>query len=273
MFLFTLAIGPINFTILARKKRRIWLLWTTPVLSLFTCLAVFGYMLISEGWEGHLRIETLTLLDESSHRATTIGWTAVYSPLTPSDGLHFSYDTEVVTQRMHEGLQGGAHSCTIDWSRDQHFATGWVEARVPAHFKVRKSEARRERVAIHREADQKLSMVNGLGAEIRHFWYVDEKGHLYAAEQVAPGARAMLTEKNLHTIAPGAIKPMRGDFSENWLTSLHTFTTNPASHLRPRSYLAELDDSPFLEDALRNARNRKCRALVVGYLKETGEGD
>jgi len=279
MFLFTLAIGPLNFIVLAHKKRRIWLLWTTPLISLVTCLIVFGYMLLSEGWEGHLRSETLTLLDESSHldesphRATTIGWTAIYSPLTPSDGLHFSYDTEVMTQRMHEGRQGGTHSCTIDWSRDQHFAAGWVEARVPAHFKIRKSEARRERVAIHRETDQKLSMVNGLGAEIRRFWYVDEKGIPYFTAQVAAGARAVLTPINVSEIAPGAIESMRQVLGSNWLTSMQTFTTNPQRRLRPRSYLAELDDSPFLEDALRNARTRKCRALVVGYLKETGEGD
>ncbi len=34
MLLFVLAIGPINLMVLARKKRRIWLLWTTPVISL-----------------------------------------------------------------------------------------------------------------------------------------------------------------------------------------------------------------------------------------------
>ena len=42
MLLFTLAIGPVNFIFLVRQKRRIWLLWTTPVISLFTCLAVLG---------------------------------------------------------------------------------------------------------------------------------------------------------------------------------------------------------------------------------------
>ncbi len=273
MLLFTLAIGPVNFVILARKKRRIWLLWTTPVISLFTCLAVFGYMLLSEGWQGHLRTETLTLLDETSHRATTVGWTAVYSPLTPSDGLHFSYDTEVMTQRMNEGRKAGAHSCTLDWSRDQHLAAGWVEARIPAHFKVRKSEARRERVAIHREADQKLSMVNGLGAEIRRFWYVDEKEQPYFAAQVAPGARAILTPMNGQGFKEDLTQPMRSVLGGTWLTTMQTISTNPLRRLRPRSYLAELDDSPFLEDALPNARTRKCRALVVGYLKDSGEAD
>src|SRR5205823_12860439 len=91
-------IGPVNISLLSRWKRRIWLLWTVPLLSGFTVLAVFGYMLLSEGWSRHLRIETITVLDESTLRAATVGWTAFYSPVTPGDGLHFSYDTEVTLQ-------------------------------------------------------------------------------------------------------------------------------------------------------------------------------
>jgi hypothetical protein len=272
MLLFALAIGPINFLVLARKKRRIWMLWTTPAISLLTCLAVFGYMLLSEGWQGHLRTETLTLLDERTHRATTIGWTAVYSPLTPGDGLHFSYDAEVAPQRVEQMRRGGVRSCTIDWSRDQHFASGWVEARVPAHFQVRKSETRRERVAVHREADGTLSMVNALGAEIRRFVYIDEKGLLHTAEHIAAGSRAVLTPKNREVVPTG--ETMRSVFlSPNWPSSIQNVAMAPQRGLRPRSYMAEVDDSPFLEDALRNAKTRKCHAVVVGLLNETEKGE
>jgi hypothetical protein len=273
MVLFVVAIGPVNLMVLARKKRRIWMLWTTPVISLVTCLAVFGYMLISEGWQGQLRTETLTLLDPVSRRATTLGWTAFYSPLTPGDGLHFSYETEVVPQRMNEGRRAGVRSCTLDWSQDQHFASGWVEARVPAHFKVRKSEVRRERVTIHREPDQRLSVVNGLGAEVRRFWYVDEKDQFYTAGPIAPGARAVLKAQNKEA-APAQPQTLRAVFvNENWVSAIDGMTRNPQRLLKPRSYLAELDDSPFLEDALRNTKTRKCHALVLGMLKEDGKGE
>jgi hypothetical protein len=264
MFLFTLAIGPINLLVLTRLKRRIWLLWTTPAISLCTCLAVFGYMLLSEGWHGQLRSETLTLLDESTHRATTIGWTGVYSPLTPGDGLHFRYETEVIAQRFYEGGRGGARSCTIDWSTDQHFAAGWVEARVPAHFRVRKSEMRRERVTLQRERDGRWSIVNGLGAAIRRFWYADDKGQIHAAENVPAGARAMLTltEKE----SPGKARTtMQNILTGSWMSGMQLMAASPQHYLRAGLYLAEVDDSPFLEDALRNARTRKVHALVVGF--------
>ncbi len=263
MFLFTLGIGPINILVLTRLKRRIWLLWTTPVLSLFTCLAVFGYMLLSEGWSGRLRSDVLTLLDETTHRATTIGWTGVYSPLTPSDGLHFSRETEVVPQRYEEGRYGGARSCTIDWSQDQHFASGWVEARVPAHFKVRKSELRRERIALQHEPDGRWSMVNGLGAAIRRFWYADAKGQIHSAKDVEPGARTMLTLTEKETL-PQAAAAKNALPLTTWVSRIKDLQ-NPHHHLRPGLYLAELDDSPFLEDALPNARTRKLHALIVGF--------
>jgi hypothetical protein len=264
MFLFTLGIGPVNLLFLTRLKRRIWMLWTTPLISLATCVAVFGYMLISEGWEGQMRTDTLTLLDETTHRATTIGWTGVYSPLTPSEGLHFSYETEVIPQRFVEGEQGGARSCTIDWSQDQHLASGWVEARVPALFKVRKSEMRRERVTLQHEADGRWSIVNGLGAAIRHFWYADDKGQMYQAENIAAGARVPLTLTEKESQAPtkhvGTIL-----FSPNWVSQMKDLAAKPQHYLRPGDYLAEVDDSPFLEDALRNAKKRKAHALVMGF--------
>ena len=73
MLLFTIAIGPINVWLLARWKRRIWLLWTVPVISAVTCLAVFGYMIVAEGWQGRTRVTGFTLLDEKEQRATTLG--------------------------------------------------------------------------------------------------------------------------------------------------------------------------------------------------------
>jgi hypothetical protein len=98
MLLFAVAIGPVNLYLLARTKRRIWMLWTVPAIALATCAAVFGTMLCLEGWHARIRTEGLTLLDESTGRASTIGWTAFYTPITPRGGLHFSPDTELAPQ-------------------------------------------------------------------------------------------------------------------------------------------------------------------------------
>ena len=48
----------------------------------------------------------------------------------------------------------------------QHLAHGWVSARVPSHFHVRKTEARRERIQVISDNGQ-LKVVNSLGAPIK----------------------------------------------------------------------------------------------------------
>ena len=190
MLLFAVVIGPVNLIVLSRKKRRIYMLWTTPVISAITCLAVFLYATFAEGWNRHARTEGLTILDERDHRATTIGWTAFYSGLTPGDGLHFGYETELtpLPDSMNTNL-----ARTLDWTHDQHLANGWVTPRVPAHFMVRKSEIRRERITVRRGDDTRLTIVNGLGADISQLWLADRDGTTYSATNIPAGAEATLT--------------------------------------------------------------------------------
>ena len=191
MLLFAVAIGPVNLIVLSRKNRRVWMLWSVPAISLMTCLAVFVYATLAEGWDRHARIEGLTLLNEKTHRATTIGWTAFYSALTPSDGLRFSYDTELTPQIGFSQIAGTPRS--VDWTHDQHLVSGWMTARVPAHFMLRKSEVRRERVTVRRVSNNRLSVVNGLGADIRQFWLADKDGSVHYGKDIPAGAETELS--------------------------------------------------------------------------------
>ena len=191
MLVFVIIIGPVNLIWLARRKRKIWMLWTVPLIALATCLAIASFSVFGEGWSATARTESLTLLDETAHRATTIGWTAFYSPITPSEGLHFSYDTELDPQfQPWYGSRGGGTGTTVDWTNDQHLASGWVLARVPAFFKLRKSETRRERLSIQQGADGTATLVNGLGAPITDVWWADGGGKIHSAANVPAGAQA-----------------------------------------------------------------------------------
>ena len=199
MLLFAVTIGPLNLILLSRRKRRIWMLWTTPVISLAACFAVFAYATFGEGWNRHARTEGLTILDERVRRATTIGWTGFYSALTPSEGLRFGYETEVTP--LPQSLTTTT-ARTVDWTYDQHLANGWSIARIPAHFMVRKSEMRRERITVRRGADAGLRVVNGLGADISEFWLTDKDGTIYSATGLSAGKEAKLTaleERHLDT--------------------------------------------------------------------------
>lgn len=188
MLVFAIVIGPVNLIVLSRKKRRIWMLWTIPVISLMTCLTVFLYATFAEGWNRYIRTEGLTILDQRINRATSIGWTAFYSALTPGDGLHFGYETELTPQVF----AAASIPRSVDWTHDQHLTRGWVTARVPAHFKLRKTEVRRERITLRRGEGARLGIVNGLGADIDQFWLADTDGAIYFGKGISAGAEAKL---------------------------------------------------------------------------------
>ena len=188
MLVFAIVIGPVNLIVLSRKRRRIWMLWTVPVISLTTCFAVFLYATFAEGWNRYIRTEGLTILDQRVNRATSIGVTAFYSALTPGDGLHFGYETELTSQTF----AATPIPRTVDWTHDQHLGRGWIAARVPAHFKVRKTEVRRERITVRRVEGARLNIVNGLGTDIDQFWLADTDGTIYFGGSISAGSEVEL---------------------------------------------------------------------------------
>ena len=275
MLLFVILIGPVNIMVLARKKLRIWLFVTVPAASLVTCGLVFGYSIFSEGIRGRYRTLSLTVLDENVGRATTIGWTAFYSPLTPRSGLHFSLQTELTPQiytyrdfyYRYRGLPDSDVHRTVNLTEDQHLAAGWVRARVPAAFKFRKSEDRRERLTVRRDAGGPVRIVNGLGVPIRRLVLADERGTLHEATDVAPGAEATLAPRPGG--APG--RALRAIYTRDWIGAARDLQTSPETYLRPGMYAAFLEESPFVEKALAGAVAQRCEAVVLGISKRSDD--
>jgi hypothetical protein len=167
----------------------------------------------------------------------------------------------------HYGSGGSAH--LLDWTNDQHLSGGWISARTPVHFLVRKCESRRERVTVDRNADGRIHIVNGLGAEIKKLLYADETGAVFTASRVAEGAQAVLEPAS----QSASSRDLRDLYTQDWLTKMEAATKAPHTLLRPRSYVAILDASPFVEDGLANAKYRQTRAIVIGTPKEGGDAN
>jgi hypothetical protein len=273
---FAVGIGPVNVWLLSRKQKRMWLWWNVPTVSAVTCLTVFAYSLFAEGISGHGRTALITLLDENTHRATTLGYVSYYCPLTPSDGLHFSYDTEVTQLHASEarGMRlAGGRPKTMDWTRDQHLDSGWVVARVPACFGIRKNETRRERLAVHKGADGTLKVVNGLGVEIESLYYVDENGVVGFASEVPAGQeRVLAAHKSDAKLPIGKPQSLRTLFDQSWHTSLADLRNSPEKFIRPGCYVAVVNKSPFLEDPLVAAPQDGSIGVIFGIGARTENG-
>ena len=134
-----------------------------------------------------------------------------YCPLTPSAGLRFGVDTDVAaltsgsrTPRRYlpRGYPGYRPSRyrnepsgprSVDWDTDQHLASGWVTARVPAYFQVRKSEdLRRERLSVRKDAQGNVSVSNYLGVDIRRLLLADASGRVFQGHDIPAGGERPL---------------------------------------------------------------------------------
>ncbi len=192
--------------------------------------------------------------------------TAFYCPLTPSGGLRFDYETEAtpLVQSSDYGRSGTPRE--MDWTQVQHLQRGWVSARVPAHFHLRKSETRRERLQVVNDKG-KLSVVNGLGATMKSLWLADASGKIYQAVNIAAGQKSELLPS-----VQSQVSERKGASS---LLQDIGFTAQPDSlkenvgkYLEPGTYIAELEGNPFIENALNSSSPKRTRinGIVFGIL-------
>jgi len=285
VMLFGLGIGPANIWLLTKYKKRIWLWWNVPAISLLTCLMVLGYAMLSEGWTGRGKNTTLTLLDERSHHATTFGYVSFYCPLTPSAGLHFADDTELALlsnqvdwERNYSRVRGrtGGAAKFIDWTNDQHLTSGWVNSRVPAYFQVRKNEDRRERLTIQQNGMEPPTIVNALGADIHRLYLADASGRLFETNDVFAGARQTLVPGVGGRLAAGTGLPyLRNIYTGgDWINVFNSWRDiqDASAMLAPGSYIAFLSKSPFVEAPLAGVTSEDTMAIVYGICKEQEDG-
>jgi hypothetical protein len=267
LFLFCILIGPVNMLILRARNNRVWLWWTVPAMSLLMCGIVFGTSVIAEGFTSRVRTQTLTLLDQRSHRAVSVGWMGLYSPMTPSGGLHFSYDTELSPQRGSYRSDSSGQR-TVDWTHEQHLKSGWIQARVPTLFRVRKVESRRERLDVTPGPDGTVTIVNGLGVDIRMLHLLDTEGRLYRVEGLLAGARVeaqsvgQLSGARHATSALAA--QMRGIPRP---AQVDAIATRPRQFLGLGTYIADLVEDPFVETPITKAERVDSRTVVFGILE------
>ncbi len=263
MIAFAVVIGPLNLWYLGTKRRRMWLIWTVPAISLLFCGAVWIYATAAEGWSSRERTEGLTLLDERTATATTLGVTAFYSPLTPGGGLHFTDHTEI-TPAINFDQEGRSRS--VNWTRDQHLESGWVVARVPAHFLLRKSDpTQHARINPVMKTDGTIEAVNGLGADCSRLFIADAQGRIYTAGQTSAGAAFNLRPTGETAGShPGTLRQM---YAKDWPTeAMDSLQKNYVSLLNANTYIAVLEDNPFIESGLGKGNNREASAVVYGLV-------
>ena len=191
--LFALGIGPLNYWLLARKRKLPMLLVTVPAAAAAAMLLLFGYGLLSDGVSTRVRARTLTLLDQQAGEAAAWGRMTYYAGFAPREGLRYPQDVTVypIQPSWAADVQGynggGGPTREVSWQADQHLRRGWLASRTPTQYlaiAARKSDKRIE----FKQADGKLRATNRLGVDVRQLLVQDGPGQVYWCEDLAEGA-------------------------------------------------------------------------------------
>ena len=263
LLVFVLVIGPLNIYVLNRRGKRIWLLWTVPLISVATSALVFGFAAVTEGFDIQSRRQGLTILDETTHMATTQGQGVLYAPLTYGGDLVFGADTEVtpLIDHIHRWQ-------SLDWSGGQRLRSGWLVARKPFFFRIRKRELRRERLTTEVEGGVIRSVVNGFGVPIRNLFLTDGEGRLYRANHIQPGERAAVALQTGVKTGPETNDSLRRMMITGWEWGEAFSKAQGMEGVFPQlnfnTYLAVLEGSPFVDDPLNRGPSEKDLSIVYG---------
>jgi hypothetical protein len=260
ILVFVIFAGPVNLLFLSRADKRMHILWSVPLLSIVMSMAVFFYAMFGEGWQGIIRGRVLTVLDQEARRASSIGVIGVYSPLTPSNGLVFDYDTVVHAHGI-RGWQSGRPR-KFDWSDRQSWTAGAVAARVPAHFSVVKSQPARQRFSLTRNKDSTIDIVNGIGTKVKRLYYADEDGRVYAGADIAAGAQARLERMGERQVSITEPDRLRWYYTNDIVNKTNGVLEEPWGYLEPGVCIAVVEDFVFLEEPLENTKDNRIESII-----------
>lgn len=262
---FAIVAGPVAVWLAAKYNRRMWLLWAVPAFGLIFSAVIFASILLVEGVTPTQRRQAITLLDQTTRQAVTLGAVGVYAPAAIRDGLSFDYGTEIAPIRF--GEEKGAR---IVFGQRQRYLD-WVPPRMAAFFRLRRSETRAERLVVERKDDGALEFVNALGAPIERLRLWDDAGVLHEAMNVPPGARQALRPVD-KDVSPAQAQDVYAWMREyayavqepGWSFAIRDKGARTSGFASaPRTYIAHLAGCPFLEKPLGDRKTKGSDAALV----------
>jgi hypothetical protein len=183
--LFTLVIGPLNYFVLARKKKLNFLVVTIPALAVVTSVFLFGYSALSHGFSVKSRVRSLTMIDQGNNKAVTTARLVIYAGMTPSDGLSFSPSTAVIPIRA---TGEKFESARTDWTETQWLRSGWLRSRTRTQFLTKNVRPERGRLTVGAGTETELPVTNGLEWGITSLIVTDQGGDAWFGSDLSAGS-------------------------------------------------------------------------------------
>lgn len=208
--LFVLAIGPVNYFLLKRKKLLQMMIFTAPIMAVGVTFFLIAWAAVSDGLSTRLRMRTMTVLDQQAGHAASWGRVSYYSGLAPSDGLQFYADTAVYPLQPFPFEEvNNRHTNWIEEAPQQRLSQGWLKSRTPMQLlAVRSHQSQRELKSLG-ITDGKARVENQLGVPIKFLLWADEDGQMYGGKSIGAGETVSLATGDVTNIRAGLVALLR----------------------------------------------------------------
>lgn len=171
LVLFSILIGPVNFSLVRSTGRPALLLVTIPVLSLAVTLFLIGHGVLSQGIDVKSASLSATVLDQRMHRAASVHVRTVFSGLAAGE-LELGAGTVLLP------LDEGGRSYRIDETAGTRLSGDFLPARQNVPQLLVSEAPARERVELVRDGAG-MAARNGLGVTIHRLLVHDSDGRWY----------------------------------------------------------------------------------------------
>ena len=141
---FLIAAGPVNYIYFRRKKRIRMLLISLPVISIAFCLLIILHFVGTQGFSKKGGTVSLSVLDENTDGAVTLGAHSIYSGLYPFGGFQFSAKTSFYPLKKEKDY-------TIDMTTKLHLKSGLFKPSSNFYYFTATPYETREKIVYNKE--------------------------------------------------------------------------------------------------------------------------
>jgi hypothetical protein len=192
---FVIAIGPVNYWLLRRRRKLHLLIFTIPASAAVVTGLLFGYAMLADGLDVRVRARSVTRIDQRSGQAVCWARLSYCAGLAPHGGLRFPADTVVLPleQEPAQNASDRPLSRELIWDGDQQLAVGWLPSRTPTQLVTIRSRRSGDGLDfLAAPAGKEPSLRNRLQTSLEQLLVRSAEGKYYWGADIAAGAVAML---------------------------------------------------------------------------------
>jgi hypothetical protein len=275
-----LILGPIQFQQMKKRDAKPWrFLQTTPVLGIGFAVLVLIASLLSQGLGVRESVQSVTWLDQGRRTASTIAARTSFSGSLFEQRQRFGAEALLVPSPSVANSMGDA-SFSVDLNGGAQLGGAFLPTRIPTSSCLVAHTSARSGLRLEYE-NEALFAINDLDVALHKLRLVDADGNSFEPEEpnakIAAGQRVRMlaTDKlfdvRLREIASGDPIEIHSGLTlvEDQGIGLNSQQLRhlPAI-LPPRSWMAEVEKSPFLPDGGVSRSEEHAVHLILGLLEE-----